>query len=71
MSEHSPEDSIDDAPKAGSGNQLELVRSYLAFAWRAIRPRWTWVMLVLVVGLGELSQAARASVRGRTLRASR
>jgi uncharacterized protein involved in exopolysaccharide biosynthesis len=34
-----------------SAAQLELVRSYLAFAGRAIRPRWWWVASVLTIGL--------------------
>jgi len=47
----------------GSGVQLEIVRSYLAFAGRAIRPRWLWVASVLLVGLSLTIAVLKAAPR--------
>jgi len=36
---------------AGGGFRVELIQSYLAFAKRAVRARWGWSALALIVGL--------------------
>ena len=51
-----PDDQSDDeqgaAPlQANAGLQMEMVRSYLAFAGRAIRRRWLWSAGIVTVGL--------------------
>jgi len=50
-------------PQRRRGLQVDLVRSYLAFASRAIRPRRLWVALVLVAGLVLTSVVLRYSPR--------
>jgi len=37
--------------RVAAGLQMEVVRSYLAFAWRAIRPRWFWTAGILSIGV--------------------
>lgn len=51
-----PDNEVDDeqggAPaQANAGIQMEVVRSYLAFAGRALRPRWLWTAGILTVGM--------------------
>jgi len=41
----------ENAGSSGGGLQAEIIRSYLSFARRAIRPRWTWVVAVFATGL--------------------
>ena len=51
MSDNEGDDDQGGGPKLNAGLQMEIVRSYLAFAWRAIRPRWAWTAGILTVGL--------------------
>ena len=51
MSDNEDDDGQGGGPKLNAGLQMEIVRSYLAFAWRAIRPRWPWTAGILTVGL--------------------
>jgi hypothetical protein len=51
MTDNEDEDDDGAAPRANAGLQMEVVRSYLSFAWRAIRPRWLWTAGFLTVGM--------------------
>lgn len=52
MSDNEDDDEQGLAPnRANAGLQMEVVRSYLSFAWRAIRPRWLWTAGILTVGM--------------------
>ena len=37
--------------QAEAGFQTDVIRSYLSFAWQAIRPRWLWSAAVVIIGL--------------------
>lgn len=50
MSDDGQHEELEGSGKS-SAAQLELVRSYVAFAKRAIRPRWWWVVSVFAIGL--------------------
>src|SRR4051812_8772192 len=46
------QESEDEAPaQAGAGFQMDILQSYLAFAWRAIRPRWVKSAVIVAVGM--------------------
>jgi uncharacterized protein involved in exopolysaccharide biosynthesis len=63
MAEVMPENEGDDeqglTPNRAGGLQMEVVRSYLSFAWRAIRPRWLWTAGILTIGLALTFAALR------------
>src|SRR6185369_2476639 len=52
-----------EAKPAGPGIQAELIRSYLSFAARAIRPRWGRVFVVILLGMTLTGAAARYAPR--------
>lgn len=51
MSEYSSEEPATDAVAGAAGLQADLIKSYAAFAWRALRPRWVFAAIVFVTGL--------------------
>jgi|GEM_PF-1111544 len=52
-----------EAKPAGAGIQTELLRSYLSFAARAIRPRWGRVVAVILLGMILTGAAVRYAPR--------